>query len=569
MNDKEWYEMWGFAKKKQRIAAEEQLKAEQRWQQRQQAEFAKSYYYFILQSERRNSYSGIEPMIVRITNLSLEKGREIVENLNNGCLQIIEITVSYSLASAICEEYGVWLQSFRKTSCEGNRAVEVVEQYEKQIEREEFVKNYFIIPAQRMDYDVYNTKSSTIRYLTGLPNYKSCEINNNLKKGCPQIIEIKVPEEQARERCAKAGIMLLQPLQNLEECKAQVAQYKKQIEKFQNQEKQEQQQREQERQYKESILALYNVLKYKEYLDTYEYFMSDSQCKLAIGNFVKQNSKTIENIVMGNKYDDIFNETVAMLAKVLIEIIALDFSIANLVAHKAIIATLLDEWIANFKEKNNGFCEEIKIADRNERIKLFTNSFDKAKTPQKTVYSFFLLLSNVKIDFNSDISSLHKEYKEFESQLYRVYDTIQENAVYANFKSALFTHIDTNEGGESFTIDDIDLMDGKEFEQYIATLFTKMGYVTEITKHSGDQGIDVIAKKGNKSIGIQAKCYSGTVGNSAVQEVASGKAYYKVDKVMVITNNEFTPAAKELAQANNVVLWDRNILKEKVSQYQN
>lgn len=117
---------------------------------------------------------------------------------------------------------------------------------------------------------------------------------------------------------------------------------------------------------------------------------------------------------------------------------------------------------------------------------------------------------------------------------------------------------------DHITIDDIDLMSGLEFEQYISDYFHQKGYHTEITKGSGDQGIDVIAEKGSTRIGIQVKCYSGNVGNAAVQEAVAGKAFYKLDKVMVITNSYFTSSAVELAQANNVILWDRSILKEKL-----
>lgn len=117
---------------------------------------------------------------------------------------------------------------------------------------------------------------------------------------------------------------------------------------------------------------------------------------------------------------------------------------------------------------------------------------------------------------------------------------------------------------QRITIDDIDLMTGTEFEQFIADHFRRMGYSASVTKQSGDQGVDIIAEKNGIRIGIQAKCYGGAVGNAAVQEVVAGKNYYHVDKVMVITNNYFTPAAIQLAQANNVVLWDRAILKEKL-----
>ena len=107
-------------------------------------------------------------------------------------------------------------------------------------------------------------------------------------------------------------------------------------------------------------------------------------------------------------------------------------------------------------------------------------------------------------------------------------------------------------------------MSGVEFEKYIAKIFESMGYHTTLTPATGDQGIDIIAQKKDIKIGIQTKCYSSTVGNFAVQEAVAGKLYYNLDKVMVITNNYFTPAAKQLAQVNNVILWDRAILQEKL-----
>jgi len=116
----------------------------------------------------------------------------------------------------------------------------------------------------------------------------------------------------------------------------------------------------------------------------------------------------------------------------------------------------------------------------------------------------------------------------------------------------------------AFTIDDVDLMNGSEFENFIAILFTKMGYSTKATKASGDQGIDIIAEKNGKRLGIQAKCYSNTVPNSAIQEVTAGIAFYNCDKGIVITNNFFSKSAIKLAESNNMILWDRNKLKEKM-----
>lgn len=115
-----------------------------------------------------------------------------------------------------------------------------------------------------------------------------------------------------------------------------------------------------------------------------------------------------------------------------------------------------------------------------------------------------------------------------------------------------------------YSIQDIDLMSGADFEQFVAKMFTKMGYVTSVTKHSGDYGVDVIAERDGIKIGIQAKCYSGSVSNSAIQEIVAGMKYYSCHKGVVVTNSKFTNAAIELAKANNIKLWDRKILEEKL-----
>ncbi|MBM6915003.1 restriction endonuclease [Gemmiger formicilis] len=116
----------------------------------------------------------------------------------------------------------------------------------------------------------------------------------------------------------------------------------------------------------------------------------------------------------------------------------------------------------------------------------------------------------------------------------------------------------------TIAVEDYDLMSGQEFEQAIAEIFKSMGYQVTMTPATGDQGIDIIAVRNGIRIGIQAKCYTGKVGNSAVQEVVAGKQYYNLNRCMVVTNSTFTSAAVELAKANNVTLWDRHVLEEKL-----
>lgn len=106
-------------------------------------------------------------------------------------------------------------------------------------------------------------------------------------------------------------------------------------------------------------------------------------------------------------------------------------------------------------------------------------------------------------------------------------------------------------------------MNGFEFEEFCAELLSKNGfYDVSVTSKSGDQGIDIIAHKDNIRYGIQCKLYSSPVGNSAVQQVFSGKAFYKCDIGIVLTNNTFTESAKSLAKEIGIVLWDKDMLNK-------
>jgi hypothetical protein len=97
-------------------------------------------------------------------------------------------------------------------------------------------------------------------------------------------------------------------------------------------------------------------------------------------------------------------------------------------------------------------------------------------------------------------------------------------------------------------------LSGEEFETLVAKLLRERGYEVLGTPRSGDQGADLIAKRGGKTIIIQAKCYAAPVGNKAVQEAASARIFYRGDEAWVVTNSTFTPSAKALARKAGVRL---------------
>ena len=131
----------------------------------------------------------------------------------------------------------------------------------------------------------------------------------------------------------------------------------------------------------------------------------------------------------------------------------------------------------------------------------------------------------------------------------------------------LATKLEHFDPGRFVTMYHVDAMNGYQFEAFLAELFRTAGYDVEGTKLSGDQGADLFVSKFGKKMVIQAKNYSGSVGNAAVQEAISAKGFYGCDEAMVVTNSYFTKPAMELASATSVRLIGRNELQAHLDDY--
>lgn len=106
----------------------------------------------------------------------------------------------------------------------------------------------------------------------------------------------------------------------------------------------------------------------------------------------------------------------------------------------------------------------------------------------------------------------------------------------------------------SFTLQYDSSMSPIEYEHFCASRLRDAGWDTQVTKASGDQGADIIARNGSRVLVAQCKKYASPVGNSAVQEVAAAKNFYRATNALVIATNGFTQSARTLAVANNVLL---------------
>jgi restriction system protein len=102
----------------------------------------------------------------------------------------------------------------------------------------------------------------------------------------------------------------------------------------------------------------------------------------------------------------------------------------------------------------------------------------------------------------------------------------------------------------------------EQFEAFCAEILRRQGWEIRLTKRSGDQGIDIVAQRGGITVVFQCKMYTGSVGNKAVQEVHAGKDFLCADLAVVVSTAEFTPSARELANALDVILLHYSQLEE-------
>lgn len=107
----------------------------------------------------------------------------------------------------------------------------------------------------------------------------------------------------------------------------------------------------------------------------------------------------------------------------------------------------------------------------------------------------------------------------------------------------------------------MDELEGHDFEQFCAELLENKGFVdVEVTKGSGDYGIDILAEKEGVTYAIQCKRYQGPVGVEAIQQAYAGRDYYDRMVGAVMTNQYFTAPAVSAAKRLKILLWDRGYI---------
>jgi len=115
------------------------------------------------------------------------------------------------------------------------------------------------------------------------------------------------------------------------------------------------------------------------------------------------------------------------------------------------------------------------------------------------------------------------------------------------------------------TISDIQRLKPKEFEQFIAFIFGKMGFSAKTTKYIKDGGIDVIAVKDGRTHFIQCKKYTrNKVTLAHVRDFYGAMADAGCNRGFFVTTSFFTLDAEQFAAGKPIELIDGERLMEYV-----
>jgi len=113
----------------------------------------------------------------------------------------------------------------------------------------------------------------------------------------------------------------------------------------------------------------------------------------------------------------------------------------------------------------------------------------------------------------------------------------------------------------------VDRMTGMEFERFVANLLYRSGFANvALTPGSNDQGVDIVAEKDGVWYAFQCKCYTYPLNNKPIQEVTAGKAFWKCEVGVVVTNSFFNQNAIDVAEVTGTELWDRHDLMKRLAE---
>lgn len=121
---------------------------------------------------------------------------------------------------------------------------------------------------------------------------------------------------------------------------------------------------------------------------------------------------------------------------------------------------------------------------------------------------------------------------------------------------------------DKVTIEDIDLMTGTEFAEYVAYVLKQRNYKRRKPKNRNSRTTDLVLYDpvASETVIVLTKRYKGKVGRTAVYEAINLKKKYDVDRAWIVTNRHFTLPAIHEASIEKVRMINRNNLIHMIRQ---
>lgn len=111
-------------------------------------------------------------------------------------------------------------------------------------------------------------------------------------------------------------------------------------------------------------------------------------------------------------------------------------------------------------------------------------------------------------------------------------------------------------------LEEIKALEPRAFEQFVGGLFERMGYQTEITSATVDEGVDLFLRQKGQTAIVQCKRYEGTVGQPAVRDLFGTMVDKHARRAYLVTTGTFSLPAQQFAHGKPIHLVDGDELVE-------
>lgn len=228
------------------------------------------------------------------------------------------------------------------------------------------------------------------------------------------------------------------------------------------------------------------------------------------------------------------------------------FRVATMIINdKVKISNDIEKEIINYQDNNYSNIDNISSIDNIIKFWLESLAKDNVKVNNIDLYTI-AKINDVIVQTNNELlleclTNLKDWIKYYDSKV----EYLRKESDKNRYLSGDFSK---EKQAKAFKYSLINVETGEEFELYLQNLFRELNYKVKHCGKSGDQGGDLIVKKGNITYVIQAKYYTHKLDNTPIQEVVGAIRFYNANRGVVITNSTFTKKAIELANTNRIIL---------------